>query len=361
METVKRGYRSLEAFCTAVVEWRSAFTVPYVILLNVCYWSTVFYGTHEIHLKCLLGLAGIIFFWDILLTPTENRSVFFQILLWPIRDFWRTFAFVLCLLSTNEIRKPREDYALWYASAAMCCLIIGPVYRYNRITERTIQLFADLGSLTARSFNRFIVQPLIRLYENISYIVLLKWLPGLGKYLRSLMSRFGGLIDYYVLQYVRKFFHRTGEILKYWVYFYWWTDLRAWAHTRIYLPLADKLKIVQDYLVYIVYGHWLKPLGRYIFKISLDISYYVMGILNQCAIAIGNSVVWPIIVFGGKQLEKGFWIFYDIAIQPVVDILHQKYKFLEDQVFIYVLGPVCKKIVDNAPEKNPFRSKEFRY
>lgn len=57
-----------------------------------------------------------------------------------------------------------------------------------------------------------------------------------------------------------------GEILKYWVYFYWWTDLRSWAYKRIYLPLADKLKVVKDYFVYIVYGHWLKPLGRYIWK-----------------------------------------------------------------------------------------------
>ena len=88
----------------------------------------------------------------------------------------------------------------------------------------------------------------------------------------------------------------------------------------------------------------------------MDVSYYVLGVLNQCAIAIGNSVVWPIVVFCAKQLEKGFWIFYGVAIQPVIDILYEKYKFVEDQVFIYALGPVCQKIIDNAPEKNPFRS-----
>lgn len=95
---------------------------------------------------------------------------------------------------------------------------------------------------------------------------------------------------------------------------------------------------------------------KIIFRITLDVSYYILGVLNQCAIAIGNSVVWPILVFCGKQIEKGFWIFYGIAIQPIVDLLYTKYKFLEDQVFIYALGPVCQKIIDNAPEKNPFRS-----
>ncbi|GMR41785.1 hypothetical protein PMAYCL1PPCAC_11980, partial [Pristionchus mayeri] len=50
------------------------------------------------------------------------------------------------------------------------------------------------------------------------------------------------------------------------------------------------------------------------------------------------------------QLGK---MLYDAAIHPLLALLYQKYKFVEDYALIYVLGPACEKIVNNIPEKNP--------
>lgn len=82
-----------------------------------------------------------------------------------------------------------------------------------------------------------------------------------------------------------------------------------------------------------------------------------MGVGNKCAIAIGNSVVWPVAVFAYDQLKQLAIIVYDVAGRPVVNVVHEKYKIAEDYAFINVLGPTAKTIIESVPEKNPFCGK----
>jgi hypothetical protein len=79
-----------------------------------------------------------------------------------------------------------------------------------------------------------------------------------------------------------------------------------------------------------------------------------LGYLNQLAILIGNSVLWPVAVICFNQAKAGYLIFHAAAVQPVIDVLYLKYKYVEDLTYIHVLGPVCQKVIENVPEKNPF-------
>ena len=82
--------------------------------------------------------------------------------------------------------------------------------------------------------------------------------------------------------------------------------------------------------------------------------FIALGYLNQLAIVIGNSVLWPIAVIAFQQLKAGYFVFHAAAVQPVLDVLYLKYKYVEDLTYIYLLGPVCQKFIDTVPDKNPF-------
>lgn len=88
--------------------------------------------------------------------------------------------------------------------------------------------------------------------------------------------------------------------------------------------------------------------------------FIALGYLNQLAILIGNSVLWPVAVILYDQLKAGYLIFHATAIQPIIDVIYVKYKYVEDLTYIHVLGPVCQKVIDNVPEKNPFVGKFYK-
>lgn len=81
-----------------------------------------------------------------------------------------------------------------------------------------------------------------------------------------------------------------------------------------------------------------------------------MGVANQCAITVTNSIVWPIVVIAYEKMHEVGVIVYDAYGRPVVNLLRQKYKVVEDTAFIYVIGPSVKALLDSVPEKNPFCS-----
>uniref|UniRef100_A0A914Y1E3 Uncharacterized protein n=1 Tax=Panagrolaimus superbus TaxID=310955 RepID=A0A914Y1E3_9BILA len=148
--------------------------------------------------------------------------------------------------------------------------------------------------------------------------------------------------------------NRTLDFFQYWIYFQWWKDLRAWGSRNIYTPLAKKLAIVWDGFVYVFGGYWMLPVLQFCGRQAKKAGFITLGYLNQLAIIIGNSVLWPVAVIFYDQLKAGYLIFHAAAVQPVIDVVYLKYKYVEDLTYIHVLGPVCQKVIDNVPEKNPF-------
>uniref|UniRef100_A0AC34QH66 Uncharacterized protein n=1 Tax=Panagrolaimus sp. JU765 TaxID=591449 RepID=A0AC34QH66_9BILA len=354
MDLLRKCYRNTSVFCRSVIEWRSAFTVPYILAINAAFWVIVYYANHETQAECLLGIAGMIVLWDILLSPTHNRSVASQICHWPIQDLFRTTAFVTSMGAVRQLKMDEIEQAFWLSCTSLFCLLIGPVYKYNQITAKTLQFFRGIFDFMSYCFYLVIVNPLTKFYNALKYVFLLKWLPGLWQYLRSFGSSVYKVIDDWFLQYVRAMGNRTLEFFRYWVCFYWWSDLRGWCGQKIYTPIAKKLAIVRDGFVYVFGGYWFYPAlqfgGRQLKKASL----VVLRWANQLAIVIGNSVLWPIAVVCYDQLKEVYWLFHQAAVRPVLDVVYAKYKYVEDLSYIYILGPFCQKVIDSVPEKNPF-------
>lgn len=89
-----------------------------------------------------------------------------------------------------------------------------------------------------------------------------------------------------------------------------------------------------------------------------SLTCYLGNVANDCAVAIGNSVVYPLILVAYDKTKEVVIVIYDAFGRPVVNVLYQKYKIVEDAAFIYVIGPTIKTLLDCIPEKNPFYTEE---
>uniref|UniRef100_A0A7E4VLR6 Bestrophin homolog n=1 Tax=Panagrellus redivivus TaxID=6233 RepID=A0A7E4VLR6_PANRE len=358
MDYLRRAYASTSSFCRSVIEWRSPATVLYVLAVNGLFWSIVFYTNRETQVQCLLATAGTIILWDILLAPTHNRSVAAQIVQWPIQDAFRTTGFISAMGAVRQLKFDEEEQAFWLATISAVSLLVGPVYKYNEITSKILQFFKGIFDFLSYMLYLIIINPSVRTYEALKYVFLLKWMPGLMQYLRSFGSNVYQFVDDWFLQYVRAMGNRTLSIAKYWVYFHWWTDLKAWSGRTIFAPLGRKLAVVWDGFVYVFGCYWLGPALQYAGRQMKAAGFIALGYFNQFLIAVGNSVLYPTAVFALDQMKQGYLIFHERAIQPVLDILYQKYKRVEDLSYIYFLGPVCETLINSVPERNPFAVEE---
>ncbi|KAH7731637.1 Protein C46F11.5 a [Aphelenchoides avenae] len=256
-------------------------------------------------------------------------------------------------MSLYDIDHGQEEEAFWCSAAASSCVLVSPVYSYNQVNHKIFAGLRRIGEAFKYLVQLLIVRPLIRIYDVLKYIVLFKWVPVLWRYLRSLASSFYSRLDGMILRHARAFFSRVISVLRYWVCFHWVADLNNWLATNVYAPLKRKLLTLKNGVIYTIYGYWLRPLGRYLLGVGIRVSKAFLGLCNRCARAIGNSVVWPVLVICYAQLRALTMTLYGILLAPVVNKVYAKYKVLEDMVFIYVLGPLFKRIIDVIPEKNP--------
>ncbi|KAK6100605.1 hypothetical protein QQG55_1345 [Brugia pahangi] len=74
----------------------------------------------------------------------------------------------------------------------------------------------------------------------------------------------------------------------------------------------------------------------------------------SAAIRVRDSILWPFFVLLISLMHKVCAQLYRILLQPVIDILYEKYKVCEDYLLIYCLGPVCQVVVNHIPERSPF-------
>lgn len=70
---------------------------------------------------------------------------------------------------------------------------------------------------------------------------------------------------------MRAFVHRCKEIIRYWVFFYWFTDLRLWFKRAILDPLFRKFLKFFNAFIYVVGCYWvipvLKKMGQYVLNV----------------------------------------------------------------------------------------------
>lgn len=76
--------------------------------------------------------------------------------------------------------------------------------------------------------------------------------------------------------------------------------------------------------------------------------------MRTLAIRVRDSILWPFFVLLISLMHKVCAQLYRILLQPVIDILYEKYKVCEDYLLIYCLGPVCQVVVNHIPERSPF-------
>lgn len=273
------------------------------------------------------------------------------------------------MVAVRQLKLDEIEQAFWFSCSSIFCLLIGPVYKYNEVTAKTLQFFRGIFDFMSYCFYFVIVNPFTKFYRALKYVFLLKWLPGLffklkliklicflglWQYLRSFGSSVYKVIDDWFLQYIKAMGNRILEFFRYWIYFYWWTDLCGWCGQKIYNPISKKLAFIRNGFVYVFGGYWFYPAlqfsGRQLKKASLVILRWA----NQFAIIIGNSVLWPIAVVCYNEFKEVYWMFHQVAVQPVVEVVYAKYKYVEDLAYIYLLGPFCQKLIDSVPEKSPF-------
>jgi len=321
-------------------------------MLRFGHWC--FYATEETQMKTLACVACVIFCNDVLFSPTHERSIIVQILMWPVRDLWKTFAVVLSGMGIHQLSEKNYEEALWCAVCSVSFLLISPVYMYNQINHKIGNTLYRMGAFIKNVLTYYVVRPGLFVYDGLKYVLLLRWMPGLRNRFYNLLKNIYYAFDRTIMSKIRAAGKRCGEIMRYWVYFYWLIDLKCFLSQNVMHPFLDRLRFVGNYFIYVFGGYWFAPMMRLVGRLCVHYTYVLMAALNQCVVASGNSVIWPLVVLIGVHLQEAAIVAYDVTGRPVVDIIYQKCKYIEDFAFIYFVGPTVKTVIECIPEKNPF-------
>ncbi|VDN05800.1 unnamed protein product [Thelazia callipaeda] len=169
MEAVRKSYSAFQSFIVSVIEWRSAATAPYFM------WS-VFYLNKETQLQLLMSLAAGVFGWDVLLSSTNNRSILFHVLTWPIRSLIRTVSVAAALYSALMLHHAELEKACWTAYATVALLIISPVWHCQQVPQKIGRCLYSAWTTTKFVIEKSIIAPFCSIYAVLHYVVMLKWL-----------------------------------------------------------------------------------------------------------------------------------------------------------------------------------------
>ncbi|TKR68580.1 hypothetical protein L596_024544 [Steinernema carpocapsae] len=196
-------------------------------------------------------------------------------------------------------------------------------------------------------------------------------------YMSTLSTRLRNWFYNSVYMPICRFLTSTKEFLRYWFCAHWWPGVRDWLKENVGRPLLKWFNYVCYGVVYVVCGYWVKPLGRLLlkgakavwswFKVSVwqplkvwllikfnILLQYTKRLLHRLAIAFRDSILFPVCVLLWNATKHVYWLFHEAYVRPALNYSYGKYKLAEDFAFIYLLGPVCKTIVENIPEKSPF-------
>ncbi|KAK6746103.1 hypothetical protein RB195_012299 [Necator americanus] len=476
MDSLRRFGSTVNEFWRGVVEWRSPASAPYLMLVNMAFWSIALYCSELVQLRLLLSLAAGVVGWDILLSPTHERSIATHVALWPVQSIWRTLSVCGCIYSSHQLQLQQLESACIAAYATVGCLLVSPVWNYYEVNQKIANGAICCGKMSANAAKVVIVHPLLQVYQVVKYVVLLQFVPPLWRCFKSGVIKIGiatkngtnyvatGIkngISYvvtsikngivYVLSSIKNgvvyvvtaikngiiyivvgiknsivatfnliknairatmnFFknlfirirtwismriieptknciYAIGRWLRYWFCAHWWPDLKQWIKIRIGEPLRRAFNYFCYGLVYIVCGRWIpslktwlgsclqtfrdfivaqmRRLGGFLHRTIVvptknyfrrkfeEFRLWLRHFLHRVAVAIRDSILWPIcvlVVDAGRELSL---LMYRILLKPILDYFYQRYKIVETAILINFLGPVCDTIVKNIPEKSPF-------
>lgn len=145
---------------------------------------------------------------------------------------------------------------------SVCCLLIAPVYAYNRVNARLLDGVRSFGRLLKSILTYWIVRPILNIYAIAKYVLLAHWRHPLRRWLVACRGNIAETLNSLFVQPVGSFTAACGRIARYWLYFYWLSDLRALTYRSIGVPILNQLRIAGDYLVYVFGGYWFAPLAR---------------------------------------------------------------------------------------------------
>ncbi|CAJ0597376.1 unnamed protein product [Cylicocyclus nassatus] len=194
MESLHRVGTNMYEFWRGMIEWRSPASGPYLMLVNMVFWSAALYCSELVQLRLLLSIAAGVVSWDILLAPTHERSIAMHILLWPIQSIWRTLSVCGCLYSSQQLKLQQLERACIAAYATVGCLLVNPVWDYYEVNQKIANGAVYCGKKTADAATIVIVRPMLQIYQVLKYIVLLQFVPPVWRAIKSAAARTGTAI-----------------------------------------------------------------------------------------------------------------------------------------------------------------------
>ncbi|CAB3402552.1 unnamed protein product [Caenorhabditis bovis] len=387
MERIRSTARKLHHHYRQIIEWRSPLTGVYLMAINSAFWIGVIYCDPKLQEAALATSSACIFAWDILLSSTNDRSIITHILMWPVQSIFRTASVGGSLYTIHLLRAEQVQNACYVAYGVLACLLINPVWEYNEVNKKIGNTCRRAANKIYEVFDYLVIRPIVTIYEYTKYIVLFQWVPPLINYIKHLVFNFrescwelvNGIrtwVRVQIIERTKRMFAAIRRFFRYWFYAEWWPGLKAWTKIHIGQPLRYAFDYVCAVLVYIFCAHWFPPLWRFFIKqmktLASAANFYIWqptkaflqvqferfrcwlrATLHALAIAIRDSIVWPIcllIVEAGKQASL---FIYHLLLEPVLQYLYGRYKIVETSALIYILGPVCETVIENIPEKNP--------
>ncbi|KHN74366.1 hypothetical protein Tcan_10206 [Toxocara canis] len=239
MEALYRAYANGKEFIKSVIEWRSAATAPYFMLINTAFWWSVFYMREEVQQRLLISLATGIFGWDILLSASHEHSVLVHLILWPVHDTLRTASVVLALLGAYSLHHAELEKACWMAYSTVVLLMLNPVWHYQKVPEKVNRIAYSGYCITKKAGYDYAVCPTVAVYKCAKYIILFQWVSAFVDYMKRFFYAVArGLHSLWIT-----FVHFIANI---------WSSIRFWTVAKIRAirdAIVNFLCAIKDWIV----------------------------------------------------------------------------------------------------------------
>ncbi|WKY01939.1 hypothetical protein Q1695_015727 [Nippostrongylus brasiliensis] len=371
MERVRTFTTAVQEFWQGVIEWRSPASAPYLMLVNMAFWSAALYCSELVQLRILLSMAAGVVGWDILLSPTHERSIATHVALWPVQSIWRTLSVCGCLYSSHQLKLQELETACISAYATVACLLVNPVWQYYEVNQKIVNGTKYCGRKVADGAVVVIVHPLQKVYRAVKYVVLLQFVPPLWRAMKSFFSRVhacikGGIwcvltgikdsiigtyrafkrlvnrirtwISMCIVEPTKNFIYAVGRFLRYWLCAHWWPDLKQWIKIKIGEPLRRLFNYFCYGLVYVFCGHWIPPLRAWLGHWLGRFRDFTWRQMCRFGAFLHRTVVVP--------SKRFLWRKFEELRAWLRRCLHRLAVAIRDSV----IWPICLLVVDAARE-----------
>lgn len=194
MQALRNGYGASKGFASSVIEFRSAASPAYWMVVNSAFWWSAFYLGKEYQMRLLISMAACIFGWDVLLSSSHEHSPLVHLLLWPFRETIRSIGTALTLFSAYYLKNAENEAACRLAYASLFLFMINPVLNHQRVPQRVFNLASSFYCKAVSFFVIVILRPSIAIYKVVEYIIFLRWIKVIYAWLRDAIFGTGLLI-----------------------------------------------------------------------------------------------------------------------------------------------------------------------